>query len=479
MTSTTTPSKIKKHFEASLKTKKVAIDSITPSVENDSVYGAIDPADIDLVNLANDIAQNGLREPIQVSLDGYVISGHRRLAACKLVQLSHVLVTTIAISRDDYTSDEWKKKLVAYNLQRVKSNAVRMKETLVNIDPDLAHQQLIEQREERDRDAPPQLAIQGTKTRSTISDRKQEFLTAAVAVIEGLKDYWPVTVRQVHYGLLNDPPLRNSSSGPQRSKYENNVKSYNDLCNLLTRARLKGVVDWKAICDETRPTSGLRFQKDAASFVDLEMHNFLRGYHRDLLQSQPDHVELIVEKLTVQGIIEPIAKKYCMPMTVGRGYCSIDPRHEIVLRYKRSGKDRLKLLIAADFDPDGEEIAESFVRSIRDDFGIDDVTASKILLRQDQVKQWDLPYNGMEAKEDSTKFNKFMKRYGENCVFELEAVSPPLMQKTIQEGIEATIDMVAFNAEIRQEKKDAARLQSMKSNIQDSFLGMLENGGAE
>ena len=351
-----------------------------------------------------------------------------------------------------------------------------MKETLVNIDPDLAYQQLVEQREERDREAPPQLTIEGTKTRSTISNRKQDFLNAAVAVIEGLKDYWPVTVRQVHYGLLNDPPLRNSSSGKQRSKYENDLKSYNDLCNLLTRARLRGVVAWEAICDETRPTSGIRFHKDAASFADLQIHNFLRGYRRDLLQSQPDHVELIVEKLTVQGIIEPIAKKYCLPMTVGRGYCSIDPRHEIVLRYKRSGKDRLKLLIAADFDPDGEEIAESFARSIRDDFGIEGVTASKILLRQDQIKQWDLPHNGMEAKESSSKFIKFLKRYGENCVFELEAVSPPLMQKTIQEGIESTIDLVAFNAELRQEKKDAAILQSMKSNIRDSFLGMLENG---
>jgi hypothetical protein len=350
-----------------------------------------------------------------------------------------------------------------------------MKEALLDIDPDLALNTLISHRHDRVRYAPPQIKITGQKTRSQISERKQEFLRAAMDVVEQLKPYWPVTVRQVHYGLLNNPPLRNSSRGIQRATYENDSKSYDDLTDLLTRARLNGLVSWESISDETRSRSGLHYSKDAATFVDIETYHFLRNYRRDLLQSQPDHVELILEKLTVQGIIEPIASKFCIPMTVGRGYCSIDPRHDIVMRFRKSGKDRLKLLIASDFDPDGEEIAESFARSIRDDFGIDGVTASKILLRQDQIATWKLPNNGMEAKESSSKYRKFMDRYGENFVFELEAVPPVLMQSTIQEAIEATIDLNAFNRELEAEKKDAALLQAMKSSLHDSFSGMLEN----
>ncbi len=161
-------------------------------------------------------------------------------------------------------------------------------------------------------------------------------------------------------------------------------------------------------------------------------------------------------------------------MTVARGYCSLDPRHEIVERFQRSGKDRLKLLIASDFDPDGEEIAESFVRSIRDDFGVTGVTASKVLLRQDQIRDWKLPHNGMEAKESSSKYKKFMKKYGENFVFELEAVPPPLMQSTIAAAIEATIDLSKFNEELAIEKQDAAKLQAMKSTIKKSFLDMYQ-----
>lgn len=183
--------------------------------------------------------------------------------------------------------------------------------------------------------------------------------------------------------------------------------------------------------------------------------------------------------MTVQGVIAPVANRYTMPLTVGRGYCSINPRYEIVQRYLRSGKDRLILLIASDFDPDGDEIAESFVRSIRDDFSVDNVVASKVLLRQDQIKKWNLPPNELEAKESSSKFAKFVKRYRSKHVFELEAVEPELMQRTITEAIEGTIDIEKFNAELAQEKQDAAQLQAMKSTAVKTFSGMLGNLGAK
>jgi hypothetical protein len=221
--------------------------------------------------------------------------------------------------------------------------------------------------------------------------------------------------------------------------------------------------------------SHLRFNKDIAQFIDLEMYNFLRGYRRDLLQSQPDHVELVVEKLTVKSVIEPVAKKYTMPMTIGRGYCSINPRYEIVQRYRQSGKDRLILLIASDFDPDGDEIAESFVRSVRDDFGVKDVVATKFLLRQDQIREWGLPPNGMEAKETSSKYKKFVDRHGSTDVFELEAVDPVVMQRATSDAIEASIDLARFNEELAAEKYDAAKLAAMKSLASEAFSGMTEN----
>ena len=56
-------------------------------------------------------------------------------------------------------------------------------------------------------------------------------------------------------------------------------------------------------------------------------------------------------------------------------------------RFKKSGKDKLVLLMVSDFDPDGEEIAHSFARSMRDDFGVADIHPIKVALTAAQVKE--------------------------------------------------------------------------------------------
>jgi|694.fasta_scaffold00432_2 hypothetical protein len=446
------------------------VENIHPSPENDEIYGAVDTTANEFIDFANDIARNGIREPIVLSADCYILSGHRRFAAAKLVGMPEVPVRWITdISRSEHTPTQWKQQLVAYNQQRKKSALVCLKEAALQLDPDIAYQQLCFERDQQHSQVLKKLKIYGEKIRSTISEGKQEMLQAGISVIHSLKKFWPLSIRQVHYQLLNFPPWRNTSVR-KKQRYENNRNSYQDLCDLLARARIAGLVDWNAITDETRPTNNIRFQKDSAQFFKNEFDFFLHCYHRDLLQSQLDHVELIVEKLTVQNIILPIAQKYCVPMTVGRGYCSLEPRKEIVDRFHRSGKRKLILLICSDFDPDGDEIAESFVRSIRDDFGVDGVEASKILLRADQAKAWNLPPNGMEAKESSSRFKKFFAKYGSKQVFELEAVSPSVMQSAVEEGIRAAIDMKAFEQEVQAERQDAVHLAAMKLKAKEFFV---------
>jgi hypothetical protein len=75
------------------------------------------------------------------------------------------------------------------------------------------------------------------------------------------------------------------------------------------------------------------------------------------MQSQPNHSEIIGEKNTIGSIIRPVAAEYCIPMTLGRGYCSLPPRHEMAKRFQRSGKEKLLILILSDFDPDGETVS--------------------------------------------------------------------------------------------------------------------------
>ena len=181
---------------------------------------------------------------------------------------------------------------------------------------------------------------------------------------------------------------------------------------------------------------------------------------------------MIAEKLTVQGIVKPIADNFCIPLTIGRGYCSLEPRRAIAERFISSGKDRLVLLVVSDLDPDGESIAESFARSIRDDFGIAAVRPLKCLLTMEQVKKWSLPPNGMEAKKSSGQYATYRKRYGTDRVYELEAIEPARMQSALVETIDSVIDRTAFNAEIENEKHDSSKLAAIKQNVSDYIADM-------
>jgi hypothetical protein len=73
-------------------------------------------------------------------------------------------------------------------------------------------------------------------------------------------------------------------------------------------------------------------------FIKFELDQFLKGYYRNLQQSQPSHIEIVGEKNTIQTIVRRVASDYCIPYTIGRGYCSTAPKKKLVERFKKSGK---------------------------------------------------------------------------------------------------------------------------------------------
>ena len=78
-----------------------------------------------------------------------------------------------------------------------------------------------------------------------------------------------------------------------------------------------------------------------------------------------------------------------------------------------SGAEKLILLVVSDFDPEGENIAESFARSMRDDFGIDKTHPVRVVPTADQVEEHKLP-PAMKAKAGSSRHKKFVARHGNN-----------------------------------------------------------------
>jgi hypothetical protein len=198
-------------------------------------------------------------------------------------------------------------------------------------------------------------------------------------------------------------------------------------------------------------------------YIRGEFGRLLKNYWRDLQQSQPNHLEIVGEKNTIMGTIRPIAMEYCVPMTIGRGYSSLVPRKQINDRFARSGKEKLVLIYCTDFDPEGEDIAHSFARSMRDDFGVHNIVPVKVALSKNQVEELSLPPQ-MEAKPKSSRTKKFVEKNGKN-VYELEAIPPRVLQTMLRDAIDHVMDINAFNREVDAEKQEAAYLEGYRKTV--------------
>jgi hypothetical protein len=438
--------------------QNLPLSAISPSPENAKLYRPVDPNDPDVCALAASIAQHGVREPLVITNDRFIISGHRRYVAAQSAGLTEVPCRVEAINHDD---PAFLPLLREHNRQRVKSFDESFREAVVSTNADDAHRALVEHRRRSAQVHADVMVIEGTKHRAEISRNKQPFVDAIVNILERLREFWPLSDRQVHYQLLNDPPLIHAKK--PESHYRNDRASYKSLTDLLTRARLKGLVPWHALDDPTRPVTRARVFDDIAPFIQDELDKFLNGYFRNYMQSQPNHIEIVGEKLTVEGTIKPVALDYCIPLTIGRGYCSSPPRHAMAERFHRSGKENLVVLMLSDFDPDGREIAQSFARSMRDDFGISNIVPIRVALTGDQVKELGLP-PVMKAKRSSHQYGKFVEMHGDN-VHELEAVEPTKLQTILRTAIDSVLDIKALNREIDAEKADAQQLAAIRRTV--------------
>ena len=299
--------------------------------------------------------------------------------------------------------------------------------------------------------------------RCVISSAKEPFLNAIRTVMEDNRNYWPLTVRQIHYRLLALAPLKHAEKS--ESRYVNNVACYKSLVELMTRARTEGLLPWDAIDDPTRLTKKDRRFSDKAEFLTFELAVILQGYHRDRMQTQSAHIEVLVEKDAVLNIVGPVCEEFCLALTSTRGAASISAKHEVAQRFAASGKKKLVLLVASDLDPMGDVIAEDLVKTMRRDFGIakEIVTAHKVAMTMEQVREYDLPPNAT-AKKTSSTYYAYVEEYQTTGAWELEAFTPEQLAAVLREAIESVIDKDEYLAQTDAEDQDREEIADMREH---------------
>jgi hypothetical protein len=450
---------------------EVCTSAIEPAPLNDQLYDPVDESEPSFLALVENIQEHGILEPLVVAADGYILSGHRRYAAAVHLGLPRVPVRVrydVALRGD---RDRFLQLLASYNRQRVKTTTEQTREEVVLMsDASYAGVRMF-RRESAAVPGDGIVVLPARKRRSAIRE-KIGLRDAIIAVVEAERPNWPLSDRAVHYRLLNIPGLfRNDVS---QTPYENNEACYNDVTNMITRMRLDGSIPFEAIADETRPVVLWETHRSVGDFVRQQCERFLGGYYRDLQQSQPNWVELLVEKNTVASQLRRVAAKYTLPMTSGRGYSSLPPRKAMVDRFGRSGREKLIVIVVSDFDPEGEDIPSSFGASLRDDFHVPEnrLCIVKAALTYEQVQSMDL-HEGQFSKESSSRYAHFLERYGDRA-WELESLTSDQLREIVEASIRTYIDLEAFEHEVEREQEEQYELEAKRTQLRQILLSDIQ-----
>jgi ParB-like nuclease domain len=461
----------------------VSITQIKPSPENTELYGPItEETDAGLSTLIASIKRIGLEEPLILTLDGFILSGHRRFVALQALGETLIPVRYANVRRSD--AMDYHRLLAQYNPQRVKSVAAMLSEKLLNSDDQDSERSWVAYQERRIEIKVPVVSVSGFKSSDDVGPRQQEFLLAVQKVIENMRDYWSLSVRQVHYRLLNDPPLtQTTSQRNERWRYRNDLASYKKLSSLLVAARYAGYVPWEAIDDTTRDSRTYFGYKNVNEFISSEVSNFLnpRRYGRIRQEGQPHHIEVVIEKNTLINVVEDICQKFRVPFTPLRGYGGPSVWHEIEERWREKVRNhtgpvppKCILILISDHDPEGLDLADDAVRSLRDKHGVE-IEAIRPAVTMEQVKQYNLHPN--PAKETSSRFQAYVKRTGTTQCWECEALDPDVLRTLLHDAIVSVLSVDQLNAVQELEAEEKNQLVAMKRRLGTTIQGMVAEGG--
>lgn len=439
---------------------ELPIEEVSPSKENTLFYK--DTSFENTKELSRSIIELGQLEPIVITTDKVIISGHRRHKACKGAGLETIKVRYFPKhSREN----DFINFLREFNNQREKTLDERIKEELSKVTEEKAYQELHEY-QERQSKTNNERVYSSNRVRGKLTEKKSEIVQAVVNALQDYSDYLPVTLRKIHYAIAEKyKPLKNTDKPD--SIYLNDKQSYQELSKVVTKMRIAGVIEFDSIIDEQRTFIKQKSFMSIGDFLKDPLYGLqgiLTGYDRNLMQSQEKHIEIFCEKEGLKPILSPILNKYNLPIQFTKGYQSISLCHETFQRFLRTGKGKGVILFLSDLDPEGEDIPKSILNNLRHDFDCYEIEVCKIGINNEHVIEYNLPEN-LEAKETSSRFNSFVEKHNSTSVYELDALEPKDLQTVLENAILNEIDYDLFEKELAKSKEDYYEIEKKRTAI--------------
>ena len=282
----------------------------------------------------------------------------------------------------------------------------------------------------------------------------------AIHVVNEMRDYWPLTVRQAYYQLV------------AREVIPNKKKEYDRMSEILVRLREHELVPWAAIEDRSRRTIPKRGYSDVTQWLQERLGCIdPRYYGRCRVRTQGVYVEISSEKDALTKIISEAVWPYCTRINVVRGQASATIVHDMATRFDAAimrGQQPI-LVHLGDLDPSGVTIPKSIADKMERRHSVL-LDVRHIALTPEQVEQYDLPNSVDAVKSKDPNYGAWIKAYGPHqSAVELDALHPQVLTDIITRELSAIYDMSSFADEIQTESKDRKLIGNIQQTIMDTL----------
>ena len=267
---------------------------------------------------------------------------------------------------------------------------------------------------------------------------------ATVAQVNSILDEYKaqgydLSLRQLYYQMV------------ARDLLPNEQKQYKRLGDLVNNARLAGLVDWDMIKDRGRTTKANSHWTSPTEILESAAHSFAI----DKWQEQPYHLEVMVEKQALEGVLLPVCAELDIAFSANKGYSSASALYECGRRLASINK-QIIIFYLGDHDPSGLDMTRDIDERLSM-FSEKPITIERLALNYPQIEEMRPPPNA--TKQTDTRAADYNRLY--NASWELDAVEPATLAELVKTAAKKYRDAALWEKAVKTEKRMKAELQKL------------------
>jgi len=289
-------------------------------------------------------------------------------------------------------------------------------------------------------------------------------------------------LRRIHYwcvsqtvylwdGVGGGKPGRPTSHTGKKMRYRNTLDHSTHLSDASSWARYLGLVDPQYIDDHRNPDPIIQEQDESWSSYWVDVPPRTPTACARVTAAQPYHLEVWVEKSTMDDVLKPICDRYQAHLVRFLGQSSITSCHRLAVRSWQAWDARkpVRIFYISDFDPAGQNMPLAASRKIeyfvRNKLDFLDVKLLPIALTAEQAEHYRLPRIPIKEGDTAKKAFEAVHGGGATELDALEAIHPGVLGEILETALDPYWNQSVIDEAEDLERKVQSRLKRKMAAI--------------